>query len=380
MPEVAIIGGSVAGLTAGRELASQGVDAIIFEEHREIGIPEKCDGLVSMSGMSELGLVPPSSVVQNSFAKAVFFSPSMREVEIDARKQNVIVLDRSRFDKYLAERAVKEGARLELGKRVSGYSQKEDKVTLKVDSAQVDSKFLLDCSGSESYISDGGKTLQGGQYLVYGNWFEKSKVEVYLDPKSAPAFFKWVIPISNDIAKIGVAGDEINTFGVLEQFVKEKGAKPIRKSAAPVIAAGSIKTFVNGRVAKAGDAAGQTKPTTGGGIYTGGYGGLLCGRATAKALNESRVDILRAYENEWRSRFDQEFKLQLRARNLFAKLDSRQVDQLIEMVKSSDLPKKISEEGDFDKHSIAIIKAFGLTNLVSTFGMIFVNEMKNFIS
>ena len=378
--DVAIVGGSVSGLIAASQVAKRGLNVTVLEEHREIGVPEKCDGLVSMAGMNELGILPPLSVVQNSFSKAIFFSPSMKEVVIDARKQNVVVLDRSRFDKYLAEKAARDGADLQIGKRVVDYIQNETMVSVKMAEVTLDSKVLLDCSGYESYINNGGSALQGGQYLVYGKWFDKSTVEVYLDPTSAPAFFKWVIPISNDVAKIGVAGTGINTFRVLDEFSKQKGAKPIRKSAAPVICSGAINRFVKNRIAKVGDAAGQAKPTTGGGIYTGGSGGLLAGKAAATAVLTSNIRALADYEKAWRERFDNEFKLQLHARNMFEKMSSKQLDQLIEMVKSSEIPRMISETGDFDKHSLAIIKSFGIGNLASTFGIVFINEMRNFLS
>ena len=379
LQEVSIVGGSVSGFLAARELASHGIDVTIYEEHREIGIPEKCDGLVSARGMSELGLVPPSNVVQNTLTKCRFFSPSMKEVDIDARKQNVIVLDRSRFDKYLAEIAAKEGAKLELGRRVSGYSQSKEKTSLKVDSDEIASQVLLDCGGYESYIRSGGVTLQGAQYLVYGSWFEKSTVEVYVDPNDAPGFFKWVIPISSDIAKIGVAGNGINTFGVMDAFVKDKGATAFRKAAAPVIASGTIKSFVDGRIVRAGDAAGQAKPTSGGGIFTGGYGGMLAGRAASEAVKTKDVSKLKEYESAWKERFADEFRLELYARNVFAKLSANQLDQLMEMIASSDVPKKISEEGDFDRHSTAIVRAFGMTNIVSVMGLVLSNEIKNLI-
>ena len=71
--DVSIIGGSVTGFLAARELASRGIDVTIYEEHREIGVPEKCDGLVSSRGMSELGSVPPSNVVQNDLPSAGSF-------------------------------------------------------------------------------------------------------------------------------------------------------------------------------------------------------------------------------------------------------------------------------------------------------------------
>ncbi len=379
MQGVSIVGGSVAGFLAAREIASKGIDVTVYEEHREIGIPEKCDGLVSSSGMSELGLVPPSSVIQNALTKCRFFSPSMKEVDIDARKQNVVVLDRSRFDKYLAEEASRAGAKIEVGKRVSSYSQTQDRASLKIESDEISSEILLDCSGYESYIRGGGATLQGAQYIVYGKWFEKSTVEVYVDPKDAPGFFKWVIPLSSDIAKIGVAGNGINSFGVMDSFVKEKGAQAFRKAAAPVIASGTVKNFVEGRIARAGDSAGQAKPTSGGGIYTGGFGGMLAGRAAAKATKSKDIGALKEYESGWKGEFGEEFKLQLYARNTFAKMDAKQLDQLIEMIAASDVPKKISEEGDFDRHSIAILKAFGISNLFSVLGVVVSNEIKSLV-
>lgn len=379
LQQVSIIGGSVSGFLAASELSTRGVDVTIYEEHREIGIPEKCDGLVSSNGMSELGLLPPSNVVQNTLTKAIFFSPSMKQVEIDARKQNVIVLDRSRFDKYLAENAARAGAKLELGKRVTGYSQSSDNATLKFDDKEVVSELLLDCSGYESFIRNGGATLPGAQYLVYGNWFEKSTVEVYVDPKTAPGFFKWVIPISSDVAKIGVAGTGINTFEVMDAFVKEKNAVPFRKTAAPVVATGTIKRFVDGRIARVGDAAGQAKPTSGGGIYTGGYGGLLAGRAAADAIKAKNPEELKDYETKWKEKFADEFRMQLYARNIFAKLSAKQLDQLMDMVAASDVPKRISEEGDFDRHSIAIVRAMGLSNLVSVLGLVLSSELKSII-
>ena len=380
MSRVNVIGASIAGLIAARELASHGIDTTVYEEHREIGIPEKCDGLVSAAGIAELGIVPPSNVVQNRLTAARFFSPSMKEIRINATKQNVVVLDRSRFDKYLAENAARAGSKIQLGSRVTHYSQTRDAASVTIGTESHSSDVLLDCSGYESFIRNGGEVFQAGQYLVYGKWFEKSTVEVYLDPKDAPGFFKWVIPLGADVAKIGVAGNEINTFAVLEAFVKEKEAVPLRKAAAPIICSGTIKKFVDGRIVKAGDSAGQPKPTTGGGIYTGGYAGMQAARAIALALDADDLGALNVYEENWREKFREEFRTQLYARNLFSKMNAKQLDQLASMIVSSEIPQKISEEGDFDRHSIAIMKAFGVANLFSILGMVVSNEIKNLLS
>ena len=47
---------------------------------------------------------------------------------------------------------------------------------------------------------------------------------------------------------------------------------------------GPIEKFVDGKSVIVGDAAGQAKPTTAGGIYTSGMGGVFAGQAIAKFL------------------------------------------------------------------------------------------------
>ena len=378
--QITIVGASIAGLLAASKIGDSGLEVTVYEEHREIGIPEKCDGLVSGKGMADLGLVPPSKVVQNQPSGAIFFSPGGREIRIDARKQNVLVLDRTRFDRYLAERALRSGARIELGKRVSKITQSDSSAITTVDGDDIDSEVVLDCSGYESYIRSGGQTLQGALYLVQGDWFDKSTVEVYLDPVSAPGFFFWVIPIESDIAKIGVAGTGINTFLALDKFVEKKNARPMRKMAAPVVCSGTLRDFVDGRLSRAGDAAGQAKPTTGGGIYTGGYGGMLAGTFAAKSVISKNLKALQEYEKEWKTKFGGEFRMQYRMRKAFEKMSADQLDKLFEMVAASEIPKIISEEGDFDRHSIAIAKSFGVSNSLSAFGMFISNEIKTILS
>ena len=53
-----VAGGSVAGLLCAREISSKGFSVLLIEEDYEIGTPEHCGGLVSMSGLEELGIIP----------------------------------------------------------------------------------------------------------------------------------------------------------------------------------------------------------------------------------------------------------------------------------------------------------------------------------
>ncbi|MFI5421902.1 MAG: dehydrogenase, partial [Nitrososphaerales archaeon] len=100
----------------------------------------------------------------------------------------------------------------------------------------------------------------------------------------------------------------------------------------------------------------------------------------AKALETNDLSALDTYEEKWREKFGEEFRTQLYARNLFSKMSARQLDQLATMINSTEIPRKISEEGDFDRHSIAIVKALGVSNLFSVLGMVVSNEIKNLLS
>ena len=47
--DVVIAGGSIAGLLCAREIASSGHSVLVLEEDHEIGTPEHCGGLMSLS-------------------------------------------------------------------------------------------------------------------------------------------------------------------------------------------------------------------------------------------------------------------------------------------------------------------------------------------
>ena len=49
--DVVIAGGSVAGLFCAREIARNGHSVLVLEEDYEIGTPEHCGGLVSLSAL-----------------------------------------------------------------------------------------------------------------------------------------------------------------------------------------------------------------------------------------------------------------------------------------------------------------------------------------
>lgn len=360
--DVVTVGGSISGLLASREIAESGFKVKVLEDDLEIGLPEKCDGLVSIRCLEAIGIAPTSRLIQNNIKKAVVYSPNGSSIEIDASNQGIVVLDRSKFDRELAKNASNSGAEIELGQRVNKKNQEDKSVTIFTETASYTSKWVVNAVGYSALPILEKKTLPAAKFEVYGNWFKKDTIEIYFDQRKTPGYFLWVIPISSDIAKVGSAGIGVNQFQILDDFIKERKGSVVKKTAAQIVVGGPINQFVSGNIVTVGDAAGQAKPTTGGGIYSGGVGGILAGKYLSESLSSDDNQKIFKYEKIWRKLFNKEFRSQSQIRGILNKIDNSKIDKIFNIIKNSNILERISLESDFDYHSFALLKTFGVKN------------------
>jgi len=353
--DVLIAGGSVAGLTTARECCSNGNSTIVIEEDHEIGTPEHCGGMVSLSGLQKLGLMLDSNNFQNAVPMARIRSKSA-SFELSAEKQNVIVVDRRGLDKQIAKQAEDAGAQIRTRCTFKSIAKKESKYTIKTSDGEIECKYFVDAKGLGS-LKDASQNgiLASAQFEVYAKWIEGKTVEILFDSDKYPGFFMWIIPMGDGRGKIGVAGKGINTSVALHEFIRSKGEKYsiIRKIFAPIWIGGPKSQFVFDRTLIVGDAAGQTKPTTAGGIFSCGMGGVLAGQAISNAIEKNDDTLLYEYEKSWKSMFQKEFQSMLLARKVLERLDNKAIDGIF-----SSLSKKaitdVSNFSDFDFHSSAL--------------------------
>jgi len=379
--DVVIAGGSISGLLAGREIAAKGLSVLVLEEDMEIGTPEHCGGLVSMNGIKNLGIIPTSNVLHNSVKKAEIFSPSGSSFVLNAEKQGVIAIDRRAFDKQVAHQARRNGADIMVKCSMKSFREDDDKVIVDTTNGSVDCKIMIDARGCASIIEKNRNgVLLSAQYEVYADWIMKDRVEVYFDQKRYPGFFSWIIPTGSDTAKVGAAGKAINASNALQSFLDSKGKHAVvRKVFAPIWILGPLEHFVTNRIVTIGDAAGQTKPTTAGGIYTCGMAGILAGRAIADALTNNDLQLLQKYEKEWFRIFKNEFDRMLLARRVFEHLDNRAIDEMFKMV-SSETIDRVLESGDFDFHSQALSKLLTVEGALKIAKTVLGSEIRKLLS
>jgi digeranylgeranylglycerophospholipid reductase len=366
--DVVVAGGSVSGLLAAREIASRGHSVLVIEEDSEIGTPEHCGGLVSLDAIRKLGILPRNNTIQNRVKAAMICSPS-KNFQINTANQKVVVLERREFDKSIALQSARLGARIRTKCSLREARSMTDSLrkTFRIVTTEgtVQSQYFVDARGISSLIqNDRSGVLLSAQYEVYASWIEKDTVLVEFDNIKYPGFFAWIIPTGEGSGKVGVAGRSINTARSLLSYLESKGSRfsVIRKVFAPIWINGPIEEFTRGRTIIVGDAAGQTKPTTAGGIYTCGLAGILAGKAISNAIESKNDGCLQDYPTSWTRIFGKEFRNMVIFRKLLERLDNKALDLIFSNIRSSDI-NRVSESGDFDFHAISLRKIMGITGL-----------------
>jgi len=375
--DVVIAGGSVAGLICAREIASNNHSVLVIEEDYEIGTPEHCGGLVSTAGLEELGIVPFRKTFDHLIESAQVHAPNGNSFSINSKKQKVAEISRRELDKQIAHQAQKNGAVIKV--RTSFQELTDDGI--RTNEGEIKCKIFVDARGVSSLIhKDRTGILSSAQYEIYADWIKKGKVEVFFDQEKYPGFFAWVIPSDEGKGKVGVAGKGINVVEAIEKFLDAIGNySTIRKIYAPIWIKGPIEKFIEGKTVIVGDAAGQAKPTTAGGIYSSGMGGLYAGQAISKFLESKDNTDLEEYQKRWTEKFGNEFEKQLFARKILERLDNNTINKLFESV-TPEITKEISEKDDFDFHTGSIVKLLGIKGSIKTAQAIIGGEFKKLLS
>ncbi len=374
--DVIVAGGSISGLLAAREIGKRGYSVLVLEEGFEVGTPDHCGGLVSKSALHDLAIEPSQKTFDCMINSAEIYSPAGKKIGINSKNQEVIVVNRRELDKQAAYQAQQSGAEIMVK---TSFKEKTDQV-VQTSAGEIKCKILVDCRGVSRLVnSDRDGILLSAQYEVYADWIIDRKVEVYFDQIKYPGFFAWVIPSRNGVGKVGVAGKEINAPKTITDFLKSKGKHSvIRKIFAPIWIKGPIKKFVSDDIVIAGDAAGQSKPTTAGGIYSCGMGGIIAGNAITKYFETGLVSELEQYQKSWHKKFGKEFEKQRLARKILERIDNNTVDKIFDAI-TPEILSEISDKDDFDFHAVSIVKLLGMQKSLNVTQNIMRAEIKRLL-
>jgi len=190
------------------------------------------------------------------------------------------------------------------------------------------------------------------------------EVELYFDQNLFSGFFGWLVPTTPDkgLAGLLVPGDPASYLGKFSHHLRAQGriASTEADMKFGTIPLGTLPRTYSDRIIVVGDAAGQVKPTTGGGIYY----GFLCADIAAECLhqaflaNDFSAAKLAIYDKGWRAKLNRELQSGYRARWFYKKLGNRHIDKLISVAQDNGILRLIAEWPDFsfDWHGPLITK------------------------
>ena len=215
MYDVIVAGGSISGLLAAREIAKRGHSVLVLEEGFEVGSPEHCGGLVSKNALKELEIEPSQKTFDSEIKCAKIFSPNGKEITINSKKQNIIVLNRRELDKQVARQAKDNGAKIS----VKTSFQEKIQNGVRTSNGDIECQYFVDCRGvSRLANKERDGVLLTAQYEVYADWIKEGQVEVYFDQEKYPEFFAWIIPSGKGVGKLEFLAKALMHQHVLMNF------------------------------------------------------------------------------------------------------------------------------------------------------------------
>jgi geranylgeranyl reductase family protein len=367
MHDVVIVGGGPAGLFAGARLAAAGFQTTLLEEHRGVGEPVHCTGVLAADAFKEFDL--PRGSLLNQLTTARFTSPAGLEVTYTGDRVEAVVIDRRTFDQDLLERAVSAGVTIEQGARVTSVQVDGSGVTVGTTSAEYRGRVcVLACGANYALHRQVGFGLP--RIFLHTAQMELpagrlGDVELHFGSEIAPKGFGWVVPVvrpHEDCARIGVMcdGDAPMYFERLAARVMPRwgiaacGAGRPRQKILPL---SPISRTYADRLLAIGDAAGLVKPTTGGGIYFSLVSAALAADTLTSAAvhNDFSAGALAVYERRWRERLSAELQAQTRLRLLAHRMTDSDIEQLFDLARTDGVMPIVRRTASFNRHRKLIL-------------------------
>ena len=371
MFDVVVIGAGITGSYTARELARLGHSVAVVERHPEPGYKTSCTGIISRAC---LDMLPgSSSAIQREARSATVFSPAGNHVRIEREGTQAYILDRPSLDRLVAEQAAQMGVEYFFSTPATSLRSGDRGVHIKAEQGSRPLELsaracVIACGTAPGLIKQIG--LGSIREFAHGAQAEVTcrntdEVEVYSGKHMAPGFFAWLAPTVPGKAKAGLLSNR-NPGRAIASFLEYLESRGKILPATQGITYGSIplkplaRTYSQ-RTLIVGDAAGQAKPTTGGGIYF----GLLCAETAVRTLDESlKADDLSGkrlalYQKRWHKILKHELAIDYWAHRFYQSLTDKQVEHIFQVILRHGIHESLLTSPDitFDWHGKVILDA-----------------------
>jgi digeranylgeranylglycerophospholipid reductase len=364
-----IIGAGPVGSYLAYKLGQLGYKVLVLDKKSAAGQDVCCTGIISKDCFN---LLPADINLARRPARSVrFVAPSGKSLKLSRRDEVAYVVDRVALEQVLVARA-QANVRYVFGSEVIDIEPTTEFIRVKAD-----------CGGHKTIFESETAVIAAGfgtplparlglgeiKNYVIGAQAEVGitdvdETEIYLDRRLCAGGFSWLVPIGDNRGLVGqltychpkrhfknlLAALKTNGKISLTGVTPDYRLIPLRPLP---------KTYAD-RLLVVGEAAGQVKPTTGGGIYY----GLICADIAADTLHEAfkagdfSESRLASYQKEWHARLCRELKAGYWAQRLYRMMGNSQIEGIHNFISHNGMSQFIAGMDDFtfDWHSRLIRK------------------------
>lgn len=370
MYKAIIIGAGPVGNYLASKLTSLGHKVIVLEKKPAAGQSICCTGIISKECYDLLSL--DGSIPTNQANSAKFFTPSGRCIRLWNNDKIAYITDRTALEQTLASKAQASGADYHFSTQVTNIEFGANCLSVNTNGYNGERVFESESAIiATGYGSDLPKSLGlgkindftiGAQAEVNINRIDE--IEIYFDQKLSPGGFAWLVPTRDNKGLAGLLTrhkpeQQLSQLLLNLQAQGKISTTEVTKCYAAIPLRPLPKTYTK-QILVVGEAAGQTKPITGGGIYY----GILCADIAANVLHQAinsgdlSAAKLSTYQKQWRTKLSRELTIDYWAQQLWGKLTNNHIEYLFNVAQKKHLPELISttENLSFDWHSQLLLQ------------------------
>ena len=354
--DVCIVGGSIAGNYLSFLLSKTNLKIAVIEEHKKIGIPLQCAGIVSQK-LSKL-IQFPEEIILNRVKVAKIVAPHGKFIKISSTEEPYII-DRIALDRFFYETIQNtKSIHYFTDEKFKSFKNIKDgnQNSLKIETSRrfIISKLLIGCDGPLSSVAKSlgvkNRNLYATQIRITGN-FDETEAVMYFHPKWKESF-GWIVPEGNDTFRIGLASSQ-NLKKNFKIFIKQLKLDLNRKidRQGGLIPYGTMNKLAFNNILLLGDSACQVKATTGGGIImllTAANYAANCIQRCFKHETFSKKFIKKYYELPCLASIGKELKTHYLIRVLIERLSSKDFIKLFRILRTNKMEYLINLYGDMD--------------------------------
>ncbi|MFW9882299.1 MAG: NAD(P)/FAD-dependent oxidoreductase [Candidatus Thorarchaeota archaeon] len=371
--DICIVGASIAGNYLSYLLSDSQLKIAVIEEHKEIGLPLQCTGIVSQKIRKLIDF--PKEIVLNRVNVAKIVTSRGQFIELSGNEEPYII-DRTALDLFFYEK-VRNNKNIQffLGEKFKAfkYFRKGSQKLLLIKTAKriLKVKVLIGCDGPLSPVARSlgitNNILYAMQIRIPAN-FKENEAVMYFDPRWKE-LFGWIVPEGYGIYRIGMACSQniVKNFHIFLKQLKIDFKQKLDQQGG-LIPYGMMKKLAFNNILLLGDSACQVKATTGGGIInllTATSYAANCIKKIFENDNFSRKMIKRYYEKPCYLKIGKQLKVHYLIRTVLERLSNKDFLNLFRIIKTSKIENLINIYGDMDFPKDLIFKILRIPIVVS---------------